>query len=336
MYIYLAGDIGGYKSQEILERTLQWQKFEISPEDRLVLLGDNVYPKGVPPPEDEEYQEMAKRFTRLIQHALGFYSDPIYLLPGNHDYHQGKDDGDLYWQSQLALAKNEFGPRINPAKTLPSRICLDNISLILVDTQQYLQPQKRNAQAASLNTLIVQLEAALEASQGTYTVVCGHHPFYSRAMHGGKFSLKEHLFPLSLVRKRLMIPLPILGSAIALGRRALGLREDMRHPKYWRLRSAMIGVFSQYHNLIYASGHDHNLQHYPLYGNQFVISGASSKLAYVRPGGRADFVAKKLGFFRVGGGAGYMHLQALDFEGTLLAEWPWEVLIPSPKHPTPA
>ena len=81
MYIYLAGDIGGYKSQEILERTLQWQKFEISPEDRLVLLGDNVYPKGVPPPEDEEYQEMAKRFTRLIQHALGFYSDPIYLLP---------------------------------------------------------------------------------------------------------------------------------------------------------------------------------------------------------------------------------------------------------------
>lgn len=336
MYLYLAGDIGGYKTPQSLTDTLTWDRLGIRAEDRLVLLGDNMYPKGIPPAHDPDFPEMAARLRGILTHSLEFFTAPIYILPGNHDYNRGHSRGIHHWQSQQQWLKSFFGQEtVVTQDGSPLLYKTDTVSFILLDTQFYLQPDLRN-QEKHLEQLTHHLDQLLKACVGTPTVLCGHHPIYSRAMHGGKFSLREHLFPLSMMKRKLLVPLPGLGSALALGRRTLGAREDIRHPRYRRLRKTLQMLFSGYNNLVYVAGHDHNLQHYGLFGNHFLISGSASKTAYVRAGGRADFVSRSLGCFRVGG-AEYVRIQALDFNGKIFKEWPLEPLklVQKPAHPAP-
>ena len=42
--------------------------------------------------------------------------------------------------------------------------------------------------------------------------LASHHPFQSYGTHGGYFSWKDHIFPLTAANENLYIPLPIVGS----------------------------------------------------------------------------------------------------------------------------
>jgi hypothetical protein len=91
-------------------------------------------------------------------------------------------------------------------------------------------------------------------------VVVGHHPLLSGGKHGGHFSWKEHVFPLREIEPWLYIPLPILGSAYPLLRKSGSFLQDMSSGPYTALREALDEVFDRDEPLIYASGHEHNLQ----------------------------------------------------------------------------
>ena len=80
-------------------------------------------------------------------------------------------------------------------------------------------------------------------------------------------------------------------------RRYIGAREDMSHPRYRVLRRSLLRIFRKYNNLIYAAGHDHNLQYFHYRQNHYIVSGAGSKTAYVKKGGRATFTHEHTGFF---------------------------------------
>ena len=108
---------------------------------------------------------------------------------------------------------------------------------------------------------------------------------------------------------------------LAASRRLLGTKEDIRHKRYRRLKKALLAVFSQHSNLVYIAGHDHNLQHMALATNQYIVSGAASKATYVRPGGKADFVAKTLGYFVADVSAEGVSLSAQAATGTVLQTW---------------
>jgi len=323
MNVYLLGDFGGYETQEQIAAGLPFQNLGITPTDKLVLLGDNLYPHGVSPATEPSHTKEATNLKALVKHCLAFFSPPIYVLPGNHDYNKGKKNGISYWEAQKKVLSDTFKDTVLIADEKLIEVKTDTVVCLLANTQQFLQPGKRRKSSEKLLAMANSLQVSLKTYAGSPTVVCGHHPFYSRAMHGGKFSLHEHLFPFTVGRKRLLVPLPILGSLLAMGRRAIGTREDMRHPRYWRLRQAFIGVFSRFTGLVYAAGHDHNLQHYGLYDNHFIVSGSGSKLAYVRKGGRADFVAKQHGLFRSYKTTQGLCLQAVAFNGDVLAQWPW-------------
>ena len=331
MHLYIAGDIGGYKSAPSLDAGLCWQRLHMVGEDRLILLGDNIYPKGIPAKTDADYPEMASRLRLILDYGLAHFASPLFMLPGNHDYNRGKPDGVEHWQNQVELVQSFYPDRIRVTEGgEPMLLRLGKINCILIDTQHYLQPNLSDADLELIG-LYRQLRRLLDNCIGGVTIICGHHPLYSRAMHGGKFSMRQHLFPLSLLRKRLLVPLPIVGSAMALGRRALGAKEDMRHPRYRRLRKVLKKAIYKYKNLIYAAGHDHNLQHYGIAGNHFIVSGSASKTAYVRPGGRSDFVARMLGCFRLTED----RMEAIDFAGQVQAHWPMLPLERADKPPRP-
>ncbi len=111
--------------------------------------------------------------------------------------------------------------------------------------------------------------------------------------------MKHHLFPLTSAHKKLYIPLPFAGSLYPLFRKIFGAYEDMSHPRYRRMRKGLLSIFKRHHNLIYAAGHDHNLQYFEKGHRHYIVSGSGSKVSFVHKGGKASFTHAHRGLFRL-------------------------------------
>ena len=104
------------------------------------------------------------------------------------------------------------------------------------------------------------LEEARDTVVNRYVIVAGHHPIESGGQHGGYFGWQRHLFPLRRLASWLWIPLPGIGSIEPIARREGGTNQDLAGPLYSRMRREFEKVFSDVEPLVYASGHDHDMQ----------------------------------------------------------------------------
>src|SRR5690606_1044652 len=96
------------------------------------------------------------------------------------------------------------------------------------------------------------LEELLFKNRDKTILLTSHHPFQSYGVHGGYYSFKDHLFPLTAVKKNLYIPLPVIGSLYPLLRSTIFLNpEDMPHPTYQRLINEVQEVFEGFPNVFY-------------------------------------------------------------------------------------
>jgi hypothetical protein len=82
-------------------------------------------------------------------------------------------------------------------------------------------------------------------------------------------------------------------------RKYIGSKEDMSHPKYKNMRKRLIDIFDNYDNLIYAAGHDHNLQYIKKDKQHYLVSGAGCKVNHVQAGDGAKFTHAHKGFMRL-------------------------------------
>ena len=78
--------------------------------------------------------------------------------------------------------------------------------------------------------------------------------------HGGIFTAKDHLFPLTDANEKLYIPLPVIGSIYPLFRKYLGDIQDTAHPLYKELVRGIGSILTEYPGSIYVAGHEHALQ----------------------------------------------------------------------------
>ncbi|MBK9453525.1 MAG: hypothetical protein IPN95_29895 [Bacteroidetes bacterium] len=67
-----------------------------------------------------------------------------------------------------------------------------------------------------------------------------------------------------MFKKNLWIPMPVLGSVAIWYRKYVGNIQDIPNKRYKALKTELEAVFAQYPELIYVTGHDHNLQYLPL------------------------------------------------------------------------
>ncbi|MGK0390647.1 MAG: hypothetical protein ACI94Y_003406, partial [Maribacter sp.] len=130
-------------------------------------------------------------------------------------------------------------------------------------------------------------------------VIFMHHPLFSNGSHGGFFSAKQHLFPITAVKKNAYIPLPGLGSIAPSYRALIGAKQDIVHTHYKELKNELLLATKHAKNVIFASGHEHGLQYTKDKQHHFVVSGAGSKTSFMKTGNGADFVASKLGYSKV-------------------------------------
>lgn len=302
------GDISPTKPDAVLQTLCA--HFSPAQPSAVVFLGDNIYPRGLPP-KGNILRKNAE--NTLIRHyeALKDYHGKVVFIAGNHDWNKGRSDGYEYIVRQENFIQKLFEGKnvFLPSNGCPGPVEInigDRITMVAIDTQWWMQKGLRpigdqyGCRVSSEEEFFEQLETILEQNKHKHLLVVGHHPVYSYAIHGGRFKLKHHIFPLTLYDKDAWIPLPGLGSLIPLYRKFLGAREDMAHPRYRRLRSKLKEILAKYPDIIYAAGHEHNLQYINKNRNHFVVSGSGSKVKYVVQSGKyLRFGQKCKGFFKL-------------------------------------
>ncbi|MBX0289776.1 metallophosphoesterase [Hymenobacter sp. HSC-4F20] len=298
--VALLGDPGAVATDgtdPILNLLAGWQQ-QTGPAGTVIILGDNVYPTGLPAPQHPGRAAAEARFAALLD-VLRQFQGTVVFLSGNHDWNKGRPDGWEYLRRQEAYVREQLPQAYYlPVDGHPGPVSLQlapDLLLIVLNTQWWVQRGVRPA--ADAKAPFQELRRLLEANRHQRVVVAGHHPLYSNALHGGKFTAKQHVFPLTTVHKQAYVPLPIIGSLLPLYRKVVGAAEDMAHPRYRKMRRRLLRVLHEFPGVLYAAGHDHNLQYFAYKGGHYLVSGSGSKTAFVQKGGRATFVHEHKGFF---------------------------------------
>lgn len=308
--IFLIGDAGEPFENPVLIQ-LKKDLDKIGDRGTVIFLGDNIYPKGLPPVGHKLRPEAEIAINGQIKAVKDFQGNKFFI-PGNHDWAQGKEYG-LEW---LNLQEKYVEAALDSQDVfLPSRGCAgpveisltDQITLVIIDTQTFLHKgTKPNLSAgcgvSSPVQTAVLLKDILERNAHKKVIVTSHHPMYTYGIHGGVFSAKDHLFPLTASKKmkNFYLPLPIVGSIYPLYRTWFGNIQDTAHPLYQQFRDPMVSLMKLHPDIVHAAGHEHALEHIEKQGMDFVVSGAGAKNnAHVKQKGDAHFAQNTMGYARI-------------------------------------
>lgn len=285
--VYLVGDAG--KDTSPGEALLMLKKeLLLNPNSAVVFLGDNVYPNGM------KVDEHARLCLESQLQILKEYKGKVYFIPGNHDWASQTYKGlkvlkaeQLYVQSYLrnnTSVANKNDKTFLPENGLPGPETLmlsGGLRLVIIDTQWFLHFYKKNKIISKRNTkelFYQKLDSILSFAKqnGEQVIVAAHHPLYTNGEHSR--SLQPIRFLVNYT------PFQIFG---IFGLNRL-FSQDMEQPRYKKMRKRILKSLNKYDNILYASGHDHNLQYFEHNGNRYSVSGAGSKFESLRKNKKFD------------------------------------------------
>ena len=253
----------------------------------VAFLGDNLYPDGLP---DSLHPSRAKAEHRLgasVDAVVGAGARGIFV-PGNHDWGGRADTGASALRRQAEFISRRGGGRaaLVPEAGCPGPSVIDvgaKLRLVVLDTEWWLQhatgdaPPDPECSARDEPEIASALTDAIAGAGSRSVVVLAHHPLVSGAAHGGHFGWRQHVFPLRDLQGWMWVPLPLLGSTYPLARERGAWTEDVSNGAYRRMRLVLDSIFATHSPLVYAAGHDHNLQVLEGVGARYLlVSGAGS------------------------------------------------------------
>lgn len=272
---------------------------------KVFFLGDNIYPKGMPltlSKKDEAEKILRSQFEPFRAKQAG-----IYFLPGNHDWDQSGKHGIEKVKAQSDYLNSLKDPQL---KMVPENGCPDpieinisaNLTVIAYDSEWWLYSFNKSNRDTTCNCgskeeVVERLEGLLYKNRDKTVLLASHHPFSSYGVHGGHFSWRDHLFPLTNLNKGLYLPLPLVGSLYPILRSTVFLHpEDIPHPVYQQLIQNIKNTVGDFPNLLYVAGHEHGLQLLLDENNLQLVSGGGAKKSFIKNGKKALFASGQNGF----------------------------------------
>ena len=312
--LFLAGDAGegDHHLPNPVLNVLQKELAAAGKKSTIVFLGDNV------PAYKRNNKKAEVRAKKVLNDQLDIVEKQegnAFFVPGENDWDNGKRDGReaLLWQADY------IEKRLGKEKVfLPNKACgdpdkekiTDGVRLLFADSQWWLQDW---GQVEDMNEkcefkdrfgFLLELEDDLKKYNDERVVLLMHHPLFSNGEHGGGFTWKQHLFPLTMWNKDAYLPLPGLGTLAVLARQLGASRQDVSGHGYARMRQEILEIANKQPrntSLIIAGAHDHSLQYFED-GNErikYIVSGSAGRADYARAGRQARFVQARKGFAKL-------------------------------------
>tara|TARA_R110002096_G_scaffold431563_1_gene646985 strand:- start:19132 stop:22842 length:3711 start_codon:yes stop_codon:yes gene_type:complete len=297
---YLIGDAGKSPINDLSIGLKIFQKHiskKSTKEDYALFLGDNIYPSGLPD-KDEKGRDYAENHLDAQIKSVGDFKGKTIFLPGNHDWYADGLKGVKRQEKYIedALGKNTFKPE--NGCPLESIDVSDKVQLIIIDTQWYIENWNKNptinddCEIKTRERFLEELEGELKKAQDKKVIFAMHHPMYTNGLHGGFYSAKKHLYP-----TQSKIPLPILGSLATQIRTQGGVSiQDRYNERYNELMKRLETLALEYNNIVFTSGHEHNLQYIENNSIKQIVSGSGAKEAVVALSNNGLFAYGKQGF----------------------------------------
>lgn len=287
--VYLIGDAG---EDTISGKALLMLKQELlaNPNSSVVFLGDNVYPSGFHKNDRNSVLRLESQLSILKD-----YKGNAFVIPGNHDWDEQRRNGVFIVNYQQAYVeeylkqtsvKNKDTITFSPGTGLPGPetiLLSSGLRLIIIDTQWFLHFYKKEYVGSvkqTKNKFYKDLDSLLlnAKKNNEQVVIAAHHPLYTNGQHGKRKQPFRFLINCT--------PFQIFG---LLGINRL-YSQDISNPRYKKMRKEFIVAINKYDNIIYASGHDHNLQCFKENGTRYVVSGSGSKRSHLKKRKRFDSV----------------------------------------------
>lgn len=268
-----------------------------------LFLGDNIYPAGVEAKAGK--RENSEAILRSQFEGLRKQSVPVYFVPGNHDWDKSGPEGykKIMAANSFIDAQADSLLRIIPEGGCPGPYELavtDQLVIVAMDSEWWLYPFDNHAADAECSCktkrdVLGKLEEILLRNSNKLILFATHHPFKTYGVHGGYYTFKDHLFPLTNINRQLYIPLPVIGSLYPLLRKSFPPREDLANALNRDMQQSVTDVLKKHLNVVQVSGHEHSLQ---LIQNEIlqVVSGAGSKSTPVKMGRGSLYASATSGY----------------------------------------
>ncbi|NLR62094.1 BamA/TamA family outer membrane protein [Chitinophaga polysaccharea] len=274
----------------------------------ILFLGDNVYPRGIPDSASAKYPAAKEILDYQINLVRGTNARG-YIIPGNHDWDKSKPDGwDIIRNQQryvdsLHLDNVQFEPKDGCPGPIEVKLA-DSITLIIMDSEWWVFPYEKPGAESSCDCkdndeILTKLSEIVALNRNKLIIFATHHPFRSYGIHGGYYTLKQHIFPLTDLKPSLYIPLPVIGSIYPFARGVLGSLEDIPNPRYQQMIKGVEEALKPHGPVVFVSGHDHTLQLIRDQQNAYIVSGSGAKHNRVKKGTKSQFASTANGFSTV-------------------------------------
>lgn len=251
--LVLVGDAGLPRpGEEPVIKAVQ-REIAAAPERSFVVwLGDNIYPVGLMDTTTAEGQE-GLRIIRAQMRPMQATGVRGLFVPGNHDWAAGSGEGWTNVVRQERVVNTEGAGLVGwePRDGCPGPVVLDVgsvLRLLAIDSQWWLhggpKPGPDRCNPGTEQGVIDSIRVALATAGDRRTVIVAHHPVISGGQHGGYFDWPTYLFPFH--------PWARLTGLFA--------RQDVTGREYRHFTQSLTRAFIVDTPLVYAAGHEHNLQ----------------------------------------------------------------------------
>jgi len=291
--VYLIGDAGASSpgttsaALELLRQELE----KATKQSTVVFLGNNAIPNGLPKKKNKK-RELAEQQLIAQLDILKNYKGQVVFLPGNYDWAADGVDGvrrqrkfieEYLNRTDIFLpADGCSGPVV---KELTSKL-----GIVILDSQWYMTDWDNEAElnesceVQSRGSFFSEANEVAADYIGKNLLVVAHHPVRSSGWQDDHFALKDNLYPPSDKHPERRIPLPLLGTGMLIADKLSANRQESGHPIYQQYISGIEALARQHGNIIYAAGHEHNLQLEVGPAMAHIVSGAGSLVSPVRMG----------------------------------------------------
>ncbi len=274
-----------------------------------LFLGDNIYPRGLPGQGEVGVEAERATAERIMEVQLKAVEDAglqAVFIPGNHDWDWSGEFG----LERLKAQETFLAERTNAAATMyPTAGCPgptvldlgDRVRVIAFDSEWLLRDAKypKNTDCywgppgnelelpnADLDGFYAALAEAVGGAGNRRVLLASHHPLKTRGTHGGYVTTKHFVFPLTIKKSWLYLPIPLIYPLLRYGivRSNQDLYGSDNRDMVRRIQEALGNADRA---PIVAAGHEHTLQVFddadlPIW---YLVSGSGAKL---EPTGKTD------------------------------------------------
>lgn len=291
--VYLIGDAGApSKSGRSAALELLRQELEKAPkESAVVFLGNNAIPDGLPSKKHKHHDRAEQELKAQLEILKG-YKGQIIFLPGNYDWAADGVDGVRRQQKFIEeyLGRTDVFLPGDACSGPEVRELTSKLGLLIIDSQWYmddwdLQPElNESCEIRSRGQFLQEAEDAAGEFVGKNLLVVAHHPLFGNGWQEDHFAFRDNLYPPLEKHPQRRAFLPVIGSVMLAADKLSATRQELDYPIYQDYINGMEALARQHGNIIYAAGHEHNLQLTIKKDMAHIVSGAGSLISPAKLG----------------------------------------------------